>query len=660
MRGVLYRRGDPTKRDGRVGVPRVTWPQASFAAAILAVVALAHAIAYPVSVSGAKSSPPAFDFGDAPDRQSAVPGNFPSLKRSAGPRFESSDLHLGREADLERDSDQVNLDIGDDGVELQHEPCQEVTYKFLVDASDLPRRAREGPAFLNLFVDWNIDGDWKDVDRRCGNTKRTEVPEHRIQNERINLESFRRKPVQVVRVKAVAGGTAGAENGLVAGTEFWYRGVVSTKQMKAPGDGSDARPQELGEVEDYGPDASEETDFGDACFPLALQVFSCGYPSLSFEGGPRHFGRGLIVLGTLATPESEAQVPDQDFDEAPSSGFAVFDSFFDGTPPSSASSCGEVDIAWSVNVETLKQSRRTADKALLRRIREGRSRVFLNAWVDFENDGAWNVSDCPPARKDGHFSYIKRGHIGLSDAEQRELVEKGEILIVDRVPAGPIPEGGIGCARGTVSVDQDYPDVAGPSNRGASSDGSVIGFYRFGETEDYCPSDDGGSTTPPPPPPPDDPPPPPPDDPPPATPKCSDGADNDSDGKIDGADPGCLTGPGGAYDPDDHGEDDVSVGENCPGPMSSRMITIEQNNVGTEMIGHLLRLNGQIRVQKAAGQADFDTGTLMTTMVCSGNAVTLVIDWTRTGTTITYELFITNDNATGGGTFQIVAAANTR
>lgn len=39
-----------------------------------------------------------------------------------------------------------------------------------------------------------------------------------------------------------------------------------------------------------------------------------------------------------------------------------------------------------------------------------------------------------------------------------------------------------------------------------------------------------------------------------APPQCSDGRDNDGDGRVDAQDPGCLSGPGGAYDPNDNDE----------------------------------------------------------------------------------------------------------
>ncbi len=41
-----------------------------------------------------------------------------------------------------------------------------------------------------------------------------------------------------------------------------------------------------------------------------------------------------------------------------------------------------------------------------------------------------------------------------------------------------------------------------------------------------------------------------------ARPQCSDTADNDGDGRIDAQDPGCLSGPGGAFNPNDNDERD--------------------------------------------------------------------------------------------------------
>jgi hypothetical protein len=46
-------------------------------------------------------------------------------------------------------------------------------------------------------------------------------------------------------------------------------------------------------------------------------------------------------------------------------------------------------------------------------------------------------------------------------------------------------------------------------------------------------------------------------------PQCSDARDNDGDGKIDAQDPGCLSGPGGAFNPNDDDETDPSPNPQC-------------------------------------------------------------------------------------------------
>ncbi len=48
-----------------------------------------------------------------------------------------------------------------------------------------------------------------------------------------------------------------------------------------------------------------------------------------------------------------------------------------------------------------------------------------------------------------------------------------------------------------------------------------------------------------------------------ARPQCSDTADNDGDGRIDAQDPGCLSGPGGAFNPNDNDERDPGARPQC-------------------------------------------------------------------------------------------------
>ncbi len=48
-----------------------------------------------------------------------------------------------------------------------------------------------------------------------------------------------------------------------------------------------------------------------------------------------------------------------------------------------------------------------------------------------------------------------------------------------------------------------------------------------------------------------------------ARPQCADGVDNDGDGRIDAQDPGCLSGPGGAFNPNDNDESNPAARPQC-------------------------------------------------------------------------------------------------
>ena len=145
--------------------------------------------------------------------------------------------------------------------------------------------------------------------------------------------------------------------------------------------------------------------------------------------------------------------------------------------------------------------------------------------------------------------------------------------------------------------------------------------------------------------------------------KCEDGNDNDGDGAVDADDPGCRTGPGGAYDPDDHGEDDVGVSLACPGPASGgRVYTITQNNVGSTMVRHLLRLLGTFVVERASSDADFASGSVtgLSSMCSFGTTVSVDVSWTVSGTTVVYEITMFGTTGTGGDAVPASARASTR
>ncbi len=110
----------------------------------------------PVSLAGV----PAWDFGDAPDPP------LPSLLASGGARHAIVEYEwLGEEVDQEEDSQQVDDDLCDDGVEIgELITCAQAHLAVTLSVHD-----REDPQhpydadhllYLNVLVDWDADGSW--------------------------------------------------------------------------------------------------------------------------------------------------------------------------------------------------------------------------------------------------------------------------------------------------------------------------------------------------------------------------------------------------------------------------------------------------------------------------------------------------------------------
>jgi GEVED domain len=152
-----------------VGEKRLAW--------LLPVLALA--LTLPASAS-AKA-----DFGDAPDGASAgysepaILGAFPSLAANGGPQHKRvGALVLGVDESAEGDSLQVDGDSGDDGADPQLKACSAKSeLRTVINAGGLPKsKAKAGHTFyVNVWFDWNRDGDWADDDDRC-------APEWAIEN----------------------------------------------------------------------------------------------------------------------------------------------------------------------------------------------------------------------------------------------------------------------------------------------------------------------------------------------------------------------------------------------------------------------------------------------------------------------------------------------
>jgi len=156
--------------------------------------------------------PPRHDLGDAPDSTNhsgapmtaypmvAVQANFPTVYESmvagaVGPlhleplaAFLGTQVSLENEADIGADEDGVNnidppsnvadRDGADDGIAVPlHLPhCQETSFSYTVTVVDLPAET----FYVNVWFDWNRDGDWDDTEMCPLNLL---APEWAVQNQ---------------------------------------------------------------------------------------------------------------------------------------------------------------------------------------------------------------------------------------------------------------------------------------------------------------------------------------------------------------------------------------------------------------------------------------------------------------------------------------------
>lgn len=105
----------------------------------------------------------AFDFGDAIDPR------YPTYFANDGPRHRLGDLYLGGWLNAENDCKQTNMDEWDDGVVfLGSSPVSGGRYQMpyvsgtwgavQITVRGAPRQV----AYVDGWIDWNIDGDWDD------------------------------------------------------------------------------------------------------------------------------------------------------------------------------------------------------------------------------------------------------------------------------------------------------------------------------------------------------------------------------------------------------------------------------------------------------------------------------------------------------------------
>jgi len=162
--------------------------------------------------------PPRYDLGDAPDSSNTIPGKppmlaypqtgvvarYPTVYRAGSPpygplhRSPTSYFYLGKDVTLENEADvgidadstnniapaldSADRDGGDDGIQMPAALpyCGSASMDCTITVVDPPHQY----IYVNVWFDWNRDGDWDDV-LECPDGSK--VREHGVQNEEMYL-----------------------------------------------------------------------------------------------------------------------------------------------------------------------------------------------------------------------------------------------------------------------------------------------------------------------------------------------------------------------------------------------------------------------------------------------------------------------------------------
>ena len=276
------------------------------------------------------------DLGDAPDSSNSIPGekmttyptnivaNFPTVYQAGSPprgplhQYPRDMYYLGKwvsleaEADVGLDEDGVNnlipganvadQDGGDDGLKLPVALpfCGSTTLDYTVTMVG----ASSQQAYVNVWCDWNRDGDWND---RVTCADGADVPEWAVQNQVIALAgpgmygfttpSFRcwqptNEPSEAIWLRI----------------SIAERAWAPTSAVAPVGGVGPAGGYKYGETEDYYirpvPAPTVAYDFGDA--PADTATFGAGYPTLLVDNGARHVIAGPWLGDANDKPDAEA------------------------------------------------------------------------------------------------------------------------------------------------------------------------------------------------------------------------------------------------------------------------------------------------------------------------------------------------------------------
>ncbi len=276
------------------------------------------------------------DFGDAPDSSNSLGGarmtaypdvvaHFPTAFEANLPPYGPMHLfpreafYLGKwvsvesQADMGYDQDGVtnidpladvaNRDGGDDGLQLPvvMPPCQKTTLAYTITVTSGAVRQ----AYVNVWCDWNRDGDWDDV-LTCPDG--TQAPEWAVQNQMLELPGIGMFSAVTPSFTCWHPTTTGNLD------PMWMRitisevpWVLSPSSIAPPAGGSGpSGGYKYGETEDYLIQPLREPvpaqyDWGDA----PDDARTGGYPTLSMHGGAQHVAAGPWLGSVQDQPDAE-------------------------------------------------------------------------------------------------------------------------------------------------------------------------------------------------------------------------------------------------------------------------------------------------------------------------------------------------------------------
>ncbi|MDI6447573.1 GEVED domain-containing protein [Anaerobaca lacustris] len=280
-------------------------------------------------ITGGDETTPEYDLGDAPDStgnfasvkmpaySGTVAGDFPTVYRTGSPPY--GPLHrqprdafflgtwvsLENEADLGPDDDGVNnlvppsgvsnQDGGDDGLVLP--VVMPHLGRTTLDYTVTKTSHLAGEIYINVWCDWNRDGDWNDTIVAADGTL---IPEWAVQDHPLNLVGI---GAYTLTTPAFTCWHPQADEA----DPIWVRITISEQRWQdivaAPkaGGAGPAGGYQYGETEDYylrplmqaGP---TRYDWGDA---------PAGYPTLAIHNGARHIIAGPWLGDASDRPDAE-------------------------------------------------------------------------------------------------------------------------------------------------------------------------------------------------------------------------------------------------------------------------------------------------------------------------------------------------------------------